>query len=308
MKNSAVIDLQEMAGDSSSDIVSVLMKAKTIAFKLDLSDITDWIELELRGYPSKSSVPDYRLGQGKLKAWNPFRGWIPVGFGNVSYEIYQQCSTFALLEPVAALKRTMDRDMGTLRLPVSRKLVHMMNADDPDAEVCWFFSAAILDQVFSTIRNKILEWALQLEKKGILGEGLIFSQHDKEEAKHVTITNNNTINNHGNGVTMIGDMENTNSVVGGTVSHVHQQNITGDFSALERQLKEHGVDDSDITELKGVIDQTPKPESKEEVEKGFGAWIGKMTGKAFTGAIKIAGAAAPAILTNAICQYFGIDV
>lgn len=31
-----------------------------------------------------------------------------------------------------------------------------------------------------------------------------------------------------------------------------------------------------------------------------------MTGKAFTGALKVAGAAAPAVLTNAICCYFGI--
>ena len=307
MKDSPVIDLQALASDPSSDIFAVLMKAKMIAFKLDLTDITEWIELELKGYPTIASAPDYRRTQGIMKAWNPFNGWIPVDFGD-DIELSRAFTTITFTESVSSLKRALDPNPKTLQMPVPYEMVAMLNPGRSGTDMRWTFSAGAVEHIFSTIRNKILEWALALEKNGVFGEGLIFNQHEKAEAANVTVTNNNTINNHGNGVTMIGDMENTNSVVGGTVSHVQQQNIKGDFSALERMLKEHGVDDSDINELKGVIEQTPKPETKEEVEKGFGAWIGKMTGKAFTGAIKIAGAAAPAILTNAICQYFGIAV
>ncbi|WP_261849441.1 hypothetical protein [Pectobacterium araliae] len=160
--------------------------------------------------------------------------------------------------------------------------------------------------MISNIRSKILDWSLLLEGKGIFGDGLLFSIEEKREAQSVTY--NNTINNHGNGMTVIGDVNNDKGVVGGAVSHVKQKNINAEFSILERQLKEHGIEDSDIQELKQVVEQIPKPSSKEEVEKGFGAWIGKMTGKAFTGAIKIAGAAAPALLTNYICHHYGIPV
>ncbi len=113
-----------------------------------------------------------------------------------------------------------------------------------------------------------------------------------------------------NTVNINGNVTNSGAIGAGNSGDINQQNslITGDFSALERQLKEHGIDDADINELKDVIDQTPKPETKEEVEKSFGAWIGKMTGKAFTGAIKIAGAAAPVLLTNYICHHYGIPV
>jgi len=79
--HSPVIELQSLAGDPDADIIAVLMKAKMIAVKLDLTDLVEWIELELNGYPNIASVPEYRSGQGQLKAFNPFRGWIPVDLG-----------------------------------------------------------------------------------------------------------------------------------------------------------------------------------------------------------------------------------
>ena len=46
--------------------------------------------------------------------------------------------------------------------------------------------AGILD----TVRNKILDWALELEKKGILGdEEMNFSDKEREQAQSVTINN-----------------------------------------------------------------------------------------------------------------------
>lgn len=105
-------------------------------------------------------------------------------------------------------------------------------------------------------------------------------------------------------------VNNTGAIGAGNTGNINQQNSisVGDIASLERELKSHGLDDNDVVELKRLIEQLPKLLSKEEVEKGFGAWIGKMTGKAFTGALKVAGAAAPAVLTNAICCYFGIPV
>lgn len=183
---------------------------------------------------------------------------------------------------------------------------YLQKVSSCDFRMCWPINPTLMTRIISHVRSKILDWALLLENKGIYGEGLMFSPEEKKEAQSVTY--NNTINNNGNGLTVLGNVDSTNSVVGGTVSNVQQQNITGDFSTLERQLKEHGIDEADIKELKDIVDQTPKPETKEDLEKGFGAWIGKMTGKAYTGAIKIAGSAAPVLLTNYICHHYGIPV
>jgi len=46
--------------------------------------------------------------------------------------------------------------------------------------------------IVDMVRNTILEWALELESKGVLGEGMKFSSNDKEKAADATyhITNN----------------------------------------------------------------------------------------------------------------------
>lgn len=281
-----------------------------VSVKLSLNDKTEWFNHELNGYPNFGSLPNYRiLKNTPVKAFNPYAGYIPFNFGNLESEnrvLFQTFTTLHIINPVSMLvefaknEKTLYSD-----LPESKALFLRDNSGC-DFQLFWAINPTQITKILSNIRSLVLDWALLLESKGIYGEGLMFSPEEKKEAKNVTY--NNTINNNGNGMTVIGDVDSTNSVVGGTVSHVQQQNIKGDFSALERMLKEHGVDDSDINELKGVIDQTPKPETKEEVEKGFGAWIGKMTGKAFIGAIKIAGAAAPVLLTNYICHHYGIPV
>lgn len=80
------------------------------------------------------------------------------------------------------------------------------------------------------------------------------------------------------------------------------------FYTLANELQNKGISENDISELEQIVKQSPIPKTKEEVEKGFGTWIGKITGQAYSGSLKIAGAVAPALLTNALCHYFNIPV
>lgn len=311
MQDSPVLKLQDMASSSSTPIEDLLSRAKMISVKLGLNDISEWLEHELTGYPNDVTLPDYRIIKGhKVVGWNPMRGWIPFQLLNLyetDKEAYELLTTIEFNNPVSMLVEYSKSDKtlhSDLPEPCTEYLQQMSGFD---FRMCWPINPALIVRMLSYVRTKILDWALLLESKGIYGEGLMFSPEEKKEAANVTY--NNTINNNGNGMNVIGDVKSENSVVGGTVSNVNQQNVTaGDFSALERQLKEHGIDDADIQELKQAVEQNPQPETKEEVEKGFGAWIGKMTGKAFTGAIGIAGAAAPVLLTNYICHHYGIPV
>jgi len=311
INDSPVLKLQDLASTSSTNIEDLLSKAKVISVKLGQNDISEWLEHELKGYPNDVELPDYRVVRGsKVVGWNPFHGWIPFQLMNLMEkdpDTYQILTTInfnnaiSMIAEYAKSEKTLYCDLPE---PATEFL---QRASDCDFRLCWPVSPTLMTRMISHVRSKILDWSLLLESKGIYGEGLLFSPKEKEEAKSVTY--NNIINNNGNGMTVLGNVESNNSVVGGTVSNVHQQNIiTGDFSTLEHHLKEHGIDDTDIEELKQSVEQKPKLTSKEEVEKGFGAWIGKMTGKAFTGAIQIASAAAPALLTNYICHYYGIPV
>lgn len=301
MPHSPVIELQSLASDPNSDIVAVLMKAKMIAVKLDLVDLAEWIELELNGYPTIASVPEYRSGQGQLKAFNPVNGWIPVDLGVSDPKITTPFKTFKLTESIASMKRLRDKDIGTVSLPIPVGYAQMLHAGQRSRyEMRWFFSSGKIDHVITTVRNKILDWSLELEKKGVFGEGLIFTITEKEVAP-MTVNNTNIFH---------GAVNNAGAIGAGNTGDIQQQNSisAGDIASLENELKKHGIADNDLSELKQLVEQSPKPTSKTEVEKSFGAWIGKITGQAFTGVLNIAGAAAPAILTNALCHFYNIPV
>jgi hypothetical protein len=51
-------------------------------------------------------------------------------------------------------------------------------------------SGASVSGILHAVRNMVLEWCLQLEKDGILGEGLVFSAKEKEAAAHANYTIN----------------------------------------------------------------------------------------------------------------------
>lgn len=51
-------------------------------------------------------------------------------------------------------------------------------------------SRSSVSGILDAVRNMILEWCLQLEKDGILGEGMVFSGKEKETAAHSNYTIN----------------------------------------------------------------------------------------------------------------------
>jgi hypothetical protein len=151
----------------------------------------------------------------------------------------------------------------------------------------------------TTVRNKILDWSLELEANGVLGIGLLFNQKEKEAA---SMTVQNITNIHGN--------VNNAGVIGSGNGDITQNNsvTAGDFSSLEKQLKEWGVSDEDIRTLHHAVQESPAPTSADNFGSRIGEWIGNTIGKAYAGTLRIAGSAAPVLLTNAICHYYGIPV
>jgi len=47
-------------------------------------------------------------------------------------------------------------------------------------KISWRFSVISLNRILASVRERILSWSLDLEKQGILGEGVNFSFREKE--------------------------------------------------------------------------------------------------------------------------------
>src|SRR4028119_1385784 len=75
---SLVWELQRDALNREISVLFLLRKALVVARKLNIQEFQQWVEKELNGYPEISYLPQYRFMFGELKAFNPYRGWIPV--------------------------------------------------------------------------------------------------------------------------------------------------------------------------------------------------------------------------------------
>jgi hypothetical protein len=192
---SLVLELQKDAIDSCSKVSDLLRKAYVVAKKLKVKEFAEWIDLELKGYTEAPELPDYRSVTGQVKAFNPYNGWIPVLLHD--HEIAEGLSHNLLKQPVAELENLVEsaksQDMPFLTMEFPKKVEQaLMKNFDVD-----FIPALILDvsQVYGAVeavRNTVLNWALQLEEDGILGEGMTFSDNEKHTAANSTyhITNN----------------------------------------------------------------------------------------------------------------------
>ena len=297
--NSPVLQLQALAEDPKTEILAVLLKAKSIAVKLNLLELITWVEHEINGYPNKSDVPEYRTGHGIVKGFNYAQGrYLPLDLNGMTAEMVDMITTYTLYESISSMDKQ-DNKGEMVRLPLNPRQVEiLLGAGKGGMELCWFFSSNKLEHIVTTVRNKILDWSLELEKQNIFGEDLRFNQQEKEVAP-VTVKY------------IFNDVFTNNGVFAHQVEgDVNQQNTitSGDFSSLAEYLEKLGVEKSDIRELQEIISDSPVPESSENLGAGIGGWVGNMIGKAYAGGLNIAGAAAPAILTNAICHFFNIPV
>ena len=290
-----VLQLQQLATDNNTDIMELLRKALLVAAKLGLRPFRDWANQELQGYGT-SHVPEYRHVHAELKVDNPYHGLIPFLIDDK--EMMEAICNVPIQEPIGSLVDLMEiryEDKGHLRVPMSpqQKLILMRMQDnfvqlEPVRTIGRNQVAAILDAV----RTKILNWSLQLEADGVIGEGMTFSAEEKQRAQS-SIT-----------------IENFQGIIGDVSSSTVTQNLNmpvrrGDFASLRAYLSEHRVSAEDIDGLERAIDADPTPASSEPFGDNVSAWIGKMVSKAATGAWQVGLGAASGLLSTVLKAYFG---
>ena len=186
-----VIQLEKEALDESVSIESLLRKAYLVARKLKLSDFEEWINNEQNGY--KREVPDYRMIHGEYRAWNPYRGWIPV---ILTPEMGKILSSIPMNQSISLLWEIYTSHENNIHFSLNAEVNDLLNrsTDGFKTEFAFFTSKCEIYQILSNVRNKILEWALVLEDNGIIGEGMAFTDEEKKKAQDTGIVINYTNN------------------------------------------------------------------------------------------------------------------
>jgi hypothetical protein len=191
-KKSIVQQLQAEAINPDISVSNLLRKAKLVAVKLELKDFLGWVENELNGYNVKTQqeLPSYRMVGGEAKAWNPFRGWMPLLF-----EDPQEATLFSkrgVGSPIGELEGIDKSNVrGTLFVDFSPETKRAITeAIEYATDIKFMVARNSIAGILDAVRNIVLDWSLKLEKEGILGEGLTFSQEEREKAHELHITYN----------------------------------------------------------------------------------------------------------------------
>jgi len=179
---SVVIELQRDALDRTIRVSDLLRKSLVVARKLSLGEFQRWIEGELSGYGKGDDIPSYRLAHGQVRAWNPYRGWIPVVFADSRKA--DVLSKRVCGQSVAELESLIEGDpSGSFHMPFSHAVQQQLSrALTFPTEVTLFVPPTAIVRILDAVRTVILNWSLKLEEDGVVGEGLSFTHEEKEAA------------------------------------------------------------------------------------------------------------------------------
>lgn len=188
-----VLELQSDALNKAVTCADLLRKALAVSRKLGVAEIEEWLRRELNGYPlDDDEVPTYREVHGQIRVWNSYHGWQPLNFGDA--EMAEQLSRRKVMQPVSELDALLEnKDEGSLQIPFPQKTVNaLMKAMDVPLQPTLHVASTSVVGILNAVRNHVLEWALELEKQGVIGEEMSFSQEEQKAADLVTyqITNN----------------------------------------------------------------------------------------------------------------------
>lgn len=123
MRESIVLKFQAMALDSQTSASALLRMAKAVATKLELKEVSEWIDKELNGY-TNTKVPEYRIIRGKLRAVHPTRGLMEAPVANSRLE--NNLSTVHIKSSVGELEAVPSDS--NLAFPLSTQLAHTLQS------------------------------------------------------------------------------------------------------------------------------------------------------------------------------------
>lgn len=189
-------EIQRQIISGNCDLLSVLRTAHIVAKKLHLGEFDNWVNNELNGYlPGDKNIPPYRRVRGELRAFNPFRGYIPVIIENK--KIAEAIENNNINEPISEVIDHYEKAKDNLiALSVPAELANAINKlSNPRLETTYriFVAASQLKKIIEQVKDSVLQWTLKLEENGIKGCEMSFSNEEVLKAKEMAsvFTTNN---------------------------------------------------------------------------------------------------------------------
>lgn len=260
-----VPELVNMASTPDVSTADLLRRALVVARRLGVTELSAWINSELTGYTS-GEIPEYRRLRGQLVANDPHRGNIPLF---LPPEMADMLADFAVRQSIPELMHLQGSDTDICShfpADVEQTLIQMIRKSSGVAmRPGLTFSAVQIEGIIETVRSRILDWALDLEGRGIIGDGMSFTHQEKqavqEQHYHFGNVSDSQIQISTNGSTQ------TQSTTGGANLNALKELIEALGAALDRGAAQGEAANELRAELATLKAQAASPKPKWEIIK-----------------------------------------
>ena len=277
------------------DLTSTLRKAKALTNNLHSPELDQWLDQELYGYADPLKVPEYRrlatANYGNFAGPNEGTAeGLLISMDDLPQQVKEFAENLIMLDGVGALQahgaepdeRLWPPDLVMLAQEATalKGGLFLIKAYQPIA-------ASVYPDILEQVRNRLFDFLLDLQNNDRASE-----ESNPSEAV------GRLVNYHiygGHNVIATGDQ------VSQQVSIVSE----GDAASLLDYLREQGVGEEDIRELRDAVASDPEALPDGNYGASVGAWLGNMLTKASTGVWEVGLEAASKMLPEALNRFYG---
>ncbi|WP_197339761.1 hypothetical protein [Ralstonia solanacearum] len=300
---SLIRSIQADAIEASTSVSSLLRKCKLLASRVGHTQLEQWVDLELRGYPEGADLPAYRVTP--VVSYGSFVGAFGMNAPKLQVPVTVLPEHLRDMHAVARMGQAVSTYENLVQgdKPSYVKIdwnvalaVTFASKLTPDMQciAAWMeLPIGAIDRLLDCVKTAVLGYAIEVEKLSPdAGELPVGSKPISEE--RLTQIFNTQIGGN------VGNLANAST---GVTQTANVQVGQGDWEALRLYLQSLGLIEADFAGLKHDLDEE-RGAGSGSAEKSK-SWIGQLVGKALNKAAGVGVEAIAGGIAQAIAGYLG---
>lgn len=287
----------------STSVSSLLRKCKLLASRVGHTQLEQWVDLELRGYPEGADLPPYRVTP--VVSYGSFVGPFGMNAPRLQVPVFllpehlrEWHSIARLAQAVSTYENLVQGNKPSYvktdwNVALAIKYASKLTPDMQCVEAWMEIPIGAIDRLLDCIKTAVLGYAIELEKLSPDAGELPVGSKPISEERLTQIFNTHIGGN-------VGNIANAGT---GVTQTANVQVGQGDWEALSLYLQSLGLLEADFAGLKHDLD-AERAAGSGTSEKSK-SWIGQLVGKAFNKATGVGVEAIAGGIAQAISGYLG---
>jgi hypothetical protein len=296
-------EIIQLLSNEQNSLTEALLRTKVLLHQIQKKELTAWVNNELNGYPESAELPTYRILESRVIGDLMAPGWtassraLPIMHLEADYR--QMLERSEIRDSLALVQELATKPQGSIRRffpPEAYDKLGSNLANGWKVQAAWCeIGALTVQNILIQVRSRLLDFILEL--KDSLGDATSEIEMKRKSSSLDTTTMFKNAIFGPNATIVVGD--NNSQSIDNAI-------IQGNFNSLSKQLKQLGVDDAAIEELRRIdSDEKSKPDPDQpSLKQKVTNWIKAQVAKKLDADGQAAIAFSVDALTQAVRSYF----